>query len=101
MTETITVTQPVAVYLTPVNYDHVAQFLGVVLALAMVAFLEVLVSDKDARLSVYLKLLLWFVVGAVFYVTSNYGLGYDWFLLYVVVTFVVELSRAFHAIVRV
>lgn len=99
-TLTITVTQPVGAFLLPVNYDHVAQFLGVVFALGMVMFLETLVSDKDSRLSVYLKFGLWCVVGSVFYVTSNYGLGYSWFLFYVVVTFLVELARGFHSIVK-
>ena len=101
MTETLTVTVDslVGAWLVPVDYAHVVEYTALVLALAIISFLEVLVSDKDQRLSTYLRFGFWTLVCGLFYVTGNYGMGYNFALLYVVVVFWVELGRAFHSIV--
>ena len=99
ITDTLTIIQPVGAFLVPVNYDMIGVFLGVVFALALIVFLEVLLDDKDVRLAVYLRFGLWCLVGGLFWCTGNYGLGYAWFQFYVVVVFVVELARSFQSVV--
>jgi len=89
----------VGAFLVPVKYEMIGVYLGVVFALALIVFLEVLLDDKDVRLAVYLRFGLWCLVGALFWCTGNYGLGYAWFQFYVVVVFVVELARSFQAVV--
>ncbi len=98
--KTMVVISPIPAYLAPVNYAMVSSFLGAVWALSLIAFLEVLLADKDARLQVYVRLGLWLLTGALFYVTGNFGLGYGFLQFYVVVAFMVEFGRAFRSVVE-